>query len=117
MAYPANGASLGSPPPMGPRTPLRFPIGQSQMPNDKMENGKCLRLRYNARGVSASGSEALPGFIFCGELMFERYTEKARRVIFFGLYEASQFGAPAFEPEPLLLGLIRADMIFTGRFF
>ena len=26
--------------------------------------------------------------------MFERYTEKARRTIFFGRYEASQFGSP-----------------------
>jgi ATP-dependent Clp protease ATP-binding subunit ClpC len=39
--------------------------------------------------------------------MFERYTEKARRVIFFARYEASQFGAPAIEPEHLLLGLIK----------
>jgi len=39
--------------------------------------------------------------------MFERYTEKARRVIFFARYEASQFGAPAIEPEHLLLGLMR----------
>ena len=31
--------------------------------------------------------------------MFERYTEKARRVVFFARYEASQFGAPAIEPE------------------
>ena len=38
--------------------------------------------------------------------MFERYTEKARRVIF-SRYEASQFGAPAIEPEHLLLGLMR----------
>src|SRR5216110_2924484 len=87
------------------------------MANDKLENGKCLRLRYNARGVSASGSEALPAFIFCGELMFERYTEKARRVIFFARYEASQFGAPAIEPEHLLLGLMREDKTLTGRFF
>src|SRR6266516_4038049 len=75
--------------------PAAFYLSQWQMTNCKMENGKCLRLRYNARGVSASGSEALPAFIFCGELMFERYTEKARRVIFFARYEASQFGAPA----------------------
>ena len=27
--------------------------------------------------------------------MFERYTEKARRVIFFARYEASQYGSPA----------------------
>jgi hypothetical protein len=26
--------------------------------------------------------------------MFERYTEKARRIIFFGRYEASRFGSP-----------------------
>ncbi|MGI8898824.1 MAG: exo-beta-N-acetylmuramidase NamZ domain-containing protein [Pyrinomonadaceae bacterium] len=41
--------------------------------------------------------------------MFERYTEKARRVIFFARYEASQVGAPAIEPEHLLLGVIRED--------
>jgi|CZKK01.1.fsa_nt_gi hypothetical protein len=41
--------------------------------------------------------------------MFERYTEKARRVIFFGRYEASQYGSPFIEAEHLLLGLIRED--------
>jgi len=35
--------------------------------------------------------------------MFERYTEKARRVIFFARYEASQFGSPYIETEHLLL--------------
>src|SRR5438270_6508751 len=49
--------------------------------------------------------------------MFERYTEKARRLIFFARYEASQFGAPAIEPEHLLLGLMREDKTLTGRFF
>src|SRR5881398_3637698 len=49
--------------------------------------------------------------------MFERYTEKARRVIFFARYEASQFGAPAIEPEHFLLGLMREDKTLTGRFF
>ena len=34
--------------------------------------------------------------------MFERYTEKARRVIFFARYEASQFGSPYIETEHLL---------------
>ena len=48
--------------------------------------------------------------------MFERYTEKARRVIFFARYEASQFGAPAIEPEHLLLGLMREDKHLTSRF-
>lgn len=41
--------------------------------------------------------------------MFERYTEKARRVIFFARYEASQYGSPAIDTEHLLLGLIRED--------
>ena len=48
--------------------------------------------------------------------MFERYTEKARRVIFFARYEASQFGAPAIEPEHLLLGLLREDKSLTAKF-
>lgn len=39
--------------------------------------------------------------------MFERYTEKARRVIFFAHYEASTFGSPYIEPEHLLLGALR----------
>jgi ATP-dependent Clp protease ATP-binding subunit ClpC len=37
--------------------------------------------------------------------MFERYTEKARRVIFFSRYEASQCGSPTIETEHLLLGM------------
>jgi uncharacterized protein (TIGR02246 family) len=41
--------------------------------------------------------------------MFERYTEKARRVIFFARYEASQYGSPYIETEHLLLGLFRED--------
>jgi ATP-dependent Clp protease ATP-binding subunit ClpC len=49
--------------------------------------------------------------------MFERYTEKARRVIFFARYEASQFGSPYIETEHLLLGLIREDKNLTSRFF
>jgi hypothetical protein len=41
--------------------------------------------------------------------MFERYTEKARRVIFLARYEASQFGSPYIETEHLLLGVLRED--------
>ncbi len=48
--------------------------------------------------------------------MFERYTEKARRVIFFARYEASQFGSPYIETEHLLLGLLREDKALTNRF-
>jgi ATP-dependent Clp protease ATP-binding subunit ClpC len=48
--------------------------------------------------------------------MFERYTEKARRVIFFARYESSQFGAASIEPHHLLLGLIREDRQAVTRF-
>jgi len=41
--------------------------------------------------------------------MFERYSERARRVIFFARYEASQYGSPYIETEHLLLGLLRED--------
>jgi len=39
--------------------------------------------------------------------MFERYTEKARRVIFFARYEASTFGSTYIEVEHMLLALVR----------
>ena len=48
--------------------------------------------------------------------MFEKYTEKARRVIFFARYEASQFGSPMIETEHILLGLIREDKSLAARF-
>src|SRR5262245_45386354 len=48
--------------------------------------------------------------------MFERYTERARRVIFFARDEAVQFGSPIIETEHLLLGLLREDRSLTSRF-
>lgn len=48
--------------------------------------------------------------------MFERYTERARRVIFFARYEASQFGSPYIETEHLLLGVLREDKALAYRF-
>ncbi len=48
--------------------------------------------------------------------MFERYTEKARRVIFFARYEATQYGSPYIETEHLLLGLLREDKALANRF-
>jgi ATP-dependent Clp protease ATP-binding subunit ClpC len=49
--------------------------------------------------------------------MFERYTERARRVIFFARYEASQLGSNSIETEHLLLGLIREGKGLTSRLF
>jgi ATP-dependent Clp protease ATP-binding subunit ClpA len=45
--------------------------------------------------------------------MFERYTERARRVIFFARYEASQSGSLTIETEHLLLGVLRENPHIT----
>jgi ATP-dependent Clp protease ATP-binding subunit ClpC len=47
--------------------------------------------------------------------MFERYTEQARRVIFFARHEASELGGPAIEPHHILLALIREDQPLITR--
>jgi ATP-dependent Clp protease ATP-binding subunit ClpC len=49
--------------------------------------------------------------------MFERYTETARRVIFFARYVASQVGSPYIESDHLLMGLLVADQGLAARFF
>lgn len=41
--------------------------------------------------------------------MFDRYTEKARRVIFFARYEAGEYGSTSIDTEHMLLGLLRED--------
>jgi ATP-dependent Clp protease ATP-binding subunit ClpC len=48
--------------------------------------------------------------------MFERYTEKARRVIFFARYEASELRSSAIEADHILLGVIREDKPLITRF-
>ena len=48
--------------------------------------------------------------------MFERYTERSRRVIFFARYEALQYGSPMISPEHILLGLLREDKTISARF-
>lgn len=47
--------------------------------------------------------------------MFERYTESARRVLFFSRYEASQLGSPQIQCEHVLLGLLRESKGLPGR--
>jgi len=47
--------------------------------------------------------------------MFERYTERARRVVFFARYEASNYGSRYIETEHLLLGLLREDRALAAR--
>ena len=47
--------------------------------------------------------------------MFEIYTEKAKRVIFFARLEAGEMGAAQIGAEHLLLGLIRQDQPLLER--
>lgn len=49
--------------------------------------------------------------------MFERYSERSRRIIFFARYEALQYGSPVIAPEHILLGLMREDKTLAARFF
>jgi ATP-dependent Clp protease ATP-binding subunit ClpC len=49
--------------------------------------------------------------------MFERYSERSRRIIFFARYEALQYGSPVIAPEHILLGLLREDKTVTARYF
>jgi len=49
--------------------------------------------------------------------MFERYTERSRRVIFFARYEALQYGSQSIAPEHILLGLLREDKTLSAKYF
>ena len=47
--------------------------------------------------------------------MFERYTERARRSLFFARYEASNLGSIVIDTEHLLLGVVRESKGLTAR--
>jgi hypothetical protein len=47
--------------------------------------------------------------------MFERYTQNARRLIFFARFEASQHGSFFIDTEHILLGLLREDKAMMHR--
>jgi ATP-dependent Clp protease ATP-binding subunit ClpC len=51
------------------------------------------------------------------DYMFERYTEQARRALFFARYEVTQRGGTSIDPEHLLLGLIREPKGLIARIF
>ena len=48
------------------------------------------------------------------ESMVERFTEHARRTVFFARYEASQFGSAYIAPHHLLLALLREAKPLLG---
>ena len=47
--------------------------------------------------------------------MFERYTDAARRALFFARYEVSELGGLTIEPEHILLGVLRVDKGPAGK--
>lgn len=49
--------------------------------------------------------------------MFERFSETARRTLFFARYETTELGGMAIEAEHILLGLLRADNGPTPHLF
>ena len=49
-------------------------------------------------------------------IMFENYTEKARRTLYFARSEASEFGSPCIESQHLLLGLLRESKALVKLF-
>lgn len=49
--------------------------------------------------------------------MFERYTERARRALFFARYELSQLGGDTIVTEHILLALLRDANGLVGRVF
>lgn len=48
--------------------------------------------------------------------MFESYTEKARRTLYFARSEARAFGSPCIESQHLLLGLLRESKALVKLF-
>jgi ATP-dependent Clp protease ATP-binding subunit ClpC len=48
--------------------------------------------------------------------MFERYSEEAKRTLFFARYAVAEHGGTQLEPEHLLLGVLRADPEAVLRF-
>jgi hypothetical protein len=65
---------------------------------------------YASLGV-AGHSQSAPAEV---SPVFERYTEHARRVIFFARYEASVLGSSAIDTEHLLLGWLRETARTSG---
>lgn len=57
--------------------------------------------------VAALRMSPAPGRLSPAGIEFHKYSEKARRVIFFTRSEAQQLGAMAIDPEHLLLGITR----------
>jgi ATP-dependent Clp protease ATP-binding subunit ClpC len=66
--------------------------------------------------MRAAGARAEPGGV-PGERVFEKFTEKAKRVLFLARYEASQVGDKVIGTEHLLLGLLKEGDEITREIF
>ncbi len=61
-------------------------------------------------------TECVPSSVYPGlQPMFERFTESARRALFFARYEASLLGGISIETEHLLLGVARHPKGIVAR--
>ena len=49
--------------------------------------------------------------------MFEKFTEKAKRILFLARYEASQQGSSEIETEHILLGMLKESEETTRELF
>jgi len=68
------------------------------------------RKRYNLKCLEATGQERRSD-----SLMWQRFTERARRVVFFAQEEANRLGENYVSTEHLLLGLVRENDSVAAR--
>ena len=71
----------------------------------------------STRFVSPAAGQSGPARALPGYGLLERFTEQARRAIFFARYEASQFGTKAIESEHLLLGILHEHWRLSERLY
>src|SRR5208283_5370330 len=85
----------------------------------KLRGARRSSLENRSHGVTILSSHRRPIILvreFPSEgTMFEPYTEKARRVIFFARFEAGRYGSPCIDTEHLLLGILREGTAIAMR--
>src|SRR4029077_13719070 len=72
--------------------PFALSLSFTTLPSVRTRTAYCASERSTA--VALIGNPGIDS-----RIMFERYTEKARRVIFFARYEASQYGTSVIASE------------------
>jgi hypothetical protein len=82
-----------------------------------MSSGHSIAGMGDQRLLSAAVGDRQPRRCYDQRLMFDRFSETARRTLFFARYEIAELGGTAIEPEHILLGLLRADKGATPWLF